>query len=85
VKQGQFSTPRSVYNSIDEEMFYIGDDVSIQLYGKDDICYQRIGDQEKGNGMHQFHNVFDLCIMDNRLYVSDCENKRIQVFTRTSD
>jgi len=79
---GKFCSPGSIYYSLLEEMFYIGDAYSIQLFTKDGICLQRIGDKQKGNGMNQFNMVYAICLIRDQLYITDNENNRIQIFRR---
>jgi len=82
-EQGQFDHPRSIYNYLSEELIYVGDYKSVQLFRKEDgICIQRIGDKKLGNQMSQFWDVYGICVMDDRLYISDFHNRRIQIFKR---
>jgi len=82
---GQFWNPFSIYNNIIEEMIYIGDNFSIQLFSKDGICRQRIGSHKEGNGMDEFARIYGICIVNDELYVSDSSNKRIQICRRFED
>jgi len=79
-KQGEFYYPTGIYNHLLENLIYVGDLVSMQIFRKDGVCIQRLGDKNFGDQMNQFYCVSDICVMDNRLYVSDRFNKRIQVF-----
>jgi len=81
-EKGHFSYPRSIYYNVLEEMFYIGDSYSVQLFRKDNTCIQRLGDTTDGNKMNQFYNVWGLSVVNDQLYVSDFNNKRIQIFRR---
>jgi len=81
-KKGQFSYPGSIFYHILEEMFYIGDWYSVQLFTKENICIQRIGDTTTGNKMNQFNYGYGLSVCDDQLYVCDRNNKRIQIFRR---
>jgi len=63
-------------------MYYIGDDISVQLFRKDGICVQRLGEELPGKGMNQFQAVFSICVFEDQLYVSDAGNERIQIFRR---
>jgi len=80
--QGQFNAPYSIYNHLSEEIFYIGDVCSVQMFTKEGICIQRLGDKEYGNKRNQFNYVDGLCLINDRLYVSDTNNQRIQIFKR---
>jgi len=80
--QGQFSNPMSIYNNLGEEIFYVGDNWSVQLFEKDGNCIQRLGQDISGNSMNQFHWITSLCVMDDRLYVCDHVNQRIQIFQK---
>jgi len=79
---GQFWNPFSIYNDTIEEMIYIGDNFTLQLFSKDGIGRQRIGSHKTGNGMDEFSLIYGLCIVNDELYVSDSSNKRIQIFRR---
>jgi len=81
LEKGQFTYPCSIYYYELEEIFYIGDEICIQLFNLDNQCIQKLGNT-KGNGMNQFNRVYSTCIIDDRLYVSDSLNKRIQIFGR---
>jgi len=73
---GQLFHPVSIsYQKVDE-IFYIGDERSFQLFTKEGTCIQRI---ESG-----FSYVYGVSIMDNHLYVCDSYNERIQIFKRSS-
>jgi len=78
---GNFQYPLSIFNDSLEEIFYIGDECSVQLFTRNGICVQRLGDKQ-GNLMYQFTDVDGLCIMDGCLYVSDSENQRIMIFQK---
>jgi len=79
-KQGQFEDPRSIYNCLSEDLIYVGDSCSVQIFRRDSICIQRLGDKESGTKMNQFNIVYGICVMYDRLYVSDWNNHRIQIF-----
>jgi len=81
-EKGQFGTPYSIFYERIDEIFYIGDSCSVQLYTKDNVCIQRIGDVDTGSEMNQFCGIYGLCVKDENLYVSDWSNQRIQVFRR---
>jgi len=74
----------SIYYNLLEEIFYIGDRYSVQIFTKDGNCQQRIGDQNSGNKMNQFNRIYGICVMNDQLYVSDYNNKRVQIFRRKS-
>jgi len=85
-KEGQFDNPYSIYNHEAENVIYVGDNYSVQLFKKDGVCIQRLGDTRHGNEMNQFQWVYGLCAGgDNRLYCSDLSNKRIQIFKRCNE
>jgi len=73
-KQGEFYNPHSIYNHVLEDLIYVGDQMSIQIFSKDGVCIQRLGDKTS------FYSVLGICVMDDRLYVSDGSNNRIQIF-----
>jgi len=81
-KQGFFLPYSIFYDEKHEKIFYIGDRFSVSLW-TDGECFRRLGDQESGRKMNQFDAVFGICKTDDRLFVSDFENKRIQIFRRT--
>jgi len=78
IEFGQFSYPNCIYNDVVDEIFYIGDYHSVQLF-LNNVCVQRLGSQEKEDA--QFELVYGICIMNDQLYVSD--NNRIQIFKAT--
>jgi len=82
-----FTSPRTIYYHLSEELFYIGDECSVQLYTKENdgsgLCIQRLGDIEEGEKMNQFNRIYSISVSsDDRLYVCDYLNERIQVFRR---
>jgi len=81
-EQGSFCYPLSIYLNKLEELFYIGDYHCIQLFTKDGICLQRINEDAYGDATNLSNAIYGICIMDDRLYVSDVDNKRIQIFKR---
>jgi len=81
-ESGQFEFPNGIYKDILETIFYVGDSSSVQLFSKDGICFQRLGDREKGPTMNQFKVVYAMCVIEDQLYVSDWGNRRIQIFRR---
>jgi len=83
-KNREFTFVKSIYNNKEEEIFYVGDDFSVQLFKKNGVWIQRIGDQIKGTKMGQFNRVFGMCVVDEQLYVVDNCNNRVQIFRRRS-
>jgi len=83
IEIGQFSNPFSIYNDLLEEIVYIADSCSVQLFRKDGVCIQRLGTHEEGREMNEFSSVFGMYVMDDRMYVSDANNSRIQIFIRS--
>jgi len=77
--------PTSIYYHSSEDLLYVGSRINVQLFRKDGVCIQRLGDKEVGHQMNQFMWVFGICIMDDRLYISDKNNKRIQIFKRDTN
>jgi len=71
-----FFYPYALYRDALEEIFYIGDSVSFQLFTNDGTFIQRISQE------NQFCNVYGLCIMDDLLYVTDNANERIHIFQK---
>jgi len=58
-EQGQFDHPHSIYNHLEEDIIYVGDNCSVQLFKKNGVCIQRLGDNYYF-GSHQksmFHRV----------------------------
>jgi len=82
--KGQFINPYGIYNHLPEDIIYVGDASSVQLFSKDGVCIQRLGEEFYGSKMKQFNWVNGICVMNDRLYVSDCDNRRIQIFKRTT-
>jgi len=72
-EQGQFSFPRSIYNSLSEAFIYVGDEDSVQLFTREGICIQRLGG---------FTCVHGVCVMNDRLYVTDRAKEGILIFKR---
>jgi len=83
-EQGQFKYPSSIYDNFSDDLIYVGDRISVQLFRKDGVCVQRLGDIIYGKQMNQFKSVYGICVLDERLYVSDGGNKRIQIFKRAA-
>jgi len=70
--RGQFRAPWSIVYEKCDEIFYIGDSCSVQLFFKNGECIQRLSEL--------MGRILGLCVMDDRLYVSDSDNKRILIF-----
>jgi len=79
-QKGKLYWPYSI--ALLEDIFYIGDNYSVQLWTKEYGCIQRIGGDYRGSRMNQLSNAYGMCIMDDQLYISDSENKRILIFHR---
>jgi len=76
-QHGSFRYPRSIFYHREEEILYAGDYYTIQLFNlRDSVCIQRL------NG--EYGNIFGLCVCDDRLYVSENWNARIQIFKYNS-
>jgi len=80
--EGQFRYPKSIYLDDIEKIVYIGDQYSVQLFAPNGQCLQRLGDNKAGKKMNQFCNVHGICKINEQLYVTDVNNKRIQIFRR---
>jgi len=81
IEQGGFCSPYYIYKDIDEEIFYVGDLCSVQLFDRTGFCFQRLGDKQEGTSLSQFYVIYGISIM-NELYVSDSRNNRIMLFQR---
>jgi len=77
---GEFDYPYSITYS--EDIIYIGDDCSIQLFTCEGNFVERIGGRESGSEEGQFWGICGLIVLKDRLYASDCRNMRIQIFKR---
>jgi len=78
-----FFYPRSIYYSKFDNMFYIGDNYTVQIFIKiENQRIQRIGGTTHGKKMKEFSGVYGISVINDRLYVSDCDNRRIQLFRR---
>jgi len=83
IDNGQFRSPESICNW--ENILYVGDLVSVQLFTSEGTFLKRLGDKKTGNKEGQFHYASGLCCVRDRLYVSDWYNARIQVFQRMTN
>jgi len=77
--EGQFSDLRSIHLS--EDIVYVGDEVSVQLFTTRGGFLQRLGQTKCGDENGQFFYVNGLLVVADRLYVSDSATRRIQVFS----
>jgi len=87
-KTVEFNHPYSIFYEELEKLFYIGDNFSVQIWERDTYTgrgqrIQLIGGM-RGKKMNEFDGVFGICVMNDRLYVSDFNNCRIQIFRRKS-
>jgi len=80
--EADFDGPCAICYDESEKIFYIGDDYSVQLFTTHGQCIQRLGGQTWGNNMNHFDDVFSIYRINDRLYVSDFDNKRIQIFNQ---
>jgi len=80
LENGQFCYPNFVCYW--EDLVYVSDQYSVQLFTCEGMFLQRLGDKEFGTKPTQFRGAEGLCVVGDRLYVSDYWNSRIQVFRR---
>jgi len=80
----QFSDPHSIYYDQSNNLMYIGDTYSVQIW-KSNQCVQKLGENIVGNKPSQFDGVLGISIMNNRLYLLDFANLRIQIFRETQN
>jgi len=72
IKDIEFTHPRCIYNDKVDDIFYISDKCTIQLFQKDGICIQRLGTpHSQGKDLNQFTWMNGCCVLDDRLYVCD--------------
>jgi len=81
---GDLYFPRAVV--FYDYLLYISDDCRIQVFTKEGLFLQYVGvggSKSRGDGFGQFNNPYGLCLvpLNNRLYVADNSNHRIQVFS----
>jgi len=77
----QFSYPYAI--TFYEDIIYVGDQHGVQVFSSTDGTFlQKIGDRKEGTAEGQFKASWGICILGDRLYVSDKWNGRIQVFKR---
>jgi len=79
-EKGQFKLPYIIYCC--EDIVYVGDNLSVQLFTSEGLFIQRIGNFEEGDEEGEFNDVCGVCVVNDKLYVSDHRNTRIQVFER---
>jgi len=72
---GKFYLPQTIYYHVEEDIIYIGDGYSVQLFTTENLCIQRLGSK--------FWKVSGMCRIDDQLYVSDAK-QRIQIFSSIS-
>jgi len=78
---GKFSNPISIYRDIENEIYYVGDQFSIQLFGQNGVCIQRFGEVTEIFTMKKgLNGVYGISIGNGELFVSDSNRDRIQVF-----
>jgi len=79
-KNGQrsISRPRSIL--LYEHLFYVGDNYGIQVFTKQGTCIQVFGSSNIGSDKGEFDAVTGLCIVNDKLYIVDYCNRRIQVW-----
>jgi len=71
---GEFTYCFSIYRDLLEEIFYVGDCYSVQLFIKEGKCIQRIDSGTCGNF------VYGICVIYDQLYVCDYSSNLIRVF-----
>jgi len=82
-RNGQFTSPCSIYHNIFDDVFYIGDRYSIQLFACDGKMFiQRLGSDKESRNEGDFDHAWGICAISDKLYISDRENKRIQMFKK---
>jgi len=66
-----------------EDILYVGDQHGVQIFSSSDGNFlQKIGDKKEGTAEGQWKAAWGICVLGDRLYVSDKWNGRIQVFKR---
>jgi len=75
-EQKNFHNPQMIL--LDEELVYIGDNNGIQVWTKESKCIQRIGCSRGNEG--EFRLVRGFCIVNDKIYIVDHGNSRIQVW-----
>jgi len=77
---GEFYCPFAIESY--ENILYIGDRCSVQLFDLDGQFLQRIGGKRLGQEDGKFDGVRGIVIIKNYLYISDYWSDRIQIFLR---
>jgi len=75
---GLYYYPYIIFHDLYDEMFYIGDNFTVQMFSKDGKCLQKLGGRAQG----LFDCACGICVLDDKLYVSDCFGMRIVIFRR---
>jgi len=75
-KERLLKYPRAIL--LYDNLLYVGDLNGIQVYTKDSECIQIFGSE--GSGKEEFQGIRGLCMRDDKLYIVDCLNNRIQVW-----
>jgi len=73
-RMGEFYHPQCIF--IWNEIWYIGDFYSIQLYNFENLCLERIESWKN----EKFDRIHSICIVQNYLFVSDNMTNRIRAF-----
>jgi len=71
-----FVMPRSIL--LYDNFLYVGEHCRIQVFSKKGYCLQLFGSQGDGEG--EFGGIIGLCIGNEKLFILDIENERIQVW-----
>jgi len=89
---GQFEFPSAIYfisdkdsntnTSSDENIFYVTDNKSIQLFNTKGKCIQRI--EERTNNISDIHSNYGLCLFNGILYISENYEKQGKSFRQGS-
>jgi len=66
--------PRNIYYYDTDDMFYVGDEYNVHLYTPNGRCVQQF--------LRGFSAVYGICIIDDNLYISSRDTKRISIFRR---
>jgi len=77
---GEFRFPAAI--QVAEGVVYVGDEYAIQLFTRMGKFIKRLGQTEQGQHIGYFRGIYGLLLHCDRLYVSDFNNRRIQVFMR---
>jgi len=76
----KFKYPYGIFSDAIERLFYVGDRYQVHMMRMDGTCIQSLGSSFTGTDMNRFDCVLAICRIDDRLYVSDHNNKRVLVF-----